>query len=115
MAAERSGRKLFIYGVDQNLTDIDIKEHLDFFGKVLHVYNTGKGYAFLTFAEKDAADLALIEMDGYCLLGRKISVERAKVKRKKKPQRERAVFTNGRPAGWSDMDTDEELDYLSSI
>ena len=48
-------------------------------------------------------------MDGAIMNGRHVSVERVK------PQKEKPVFHKGRPGGWSDMDTDEEYEYLSSL
>ena len=42
------------------------------------VHNTGKGYAFVTFEEKDAAENAIREMDGQTLNGQQIKVNEAK-------------------------------------
>ena len=38
------------------------------------VYNTGKGYAFVTFDRKEDADTAQDAMDGQTILGQQIKV-----------------------------------------
>ena len=42
------------------------------------VHNTGKGYAFVTFDNKDSAETAIREMDGVTLNGQQIKVNEAK-------------------------------------
>ena len=42
------------------------------------VHNTGKGYAFVTFDQKESADSAIREMDGVTLNGQQIKVNEAK-------------------------------------
>merc|ERR1712029_1321012 len=70
--------KLFIYGVDQNYQNIELQSEFEKFGAVTDVHNTGKGYAFVTFDEKDAAENAIREMDGQTLNGQQIKVNEAK-------------------------------------
>ena len=41
---------------------------------VSDVYNTGKGYAFVTFDRKEDADTAMDAMDGQTILGQQIKV-----------------------------------------
>lgn len=72
------GCKLFVYGVDQNLANADIKDEFEKFGMVTDVYNTGKGYAFVTFDRKEDADTAAMTMDGQNLAGQQIKVNMAK-------------------------------------
>ena len=48
------------------------------FGPITDVFNTGKGYAFITFQEKESADLAIREMDGATLNGQQIKVSVAR-------------------------------------
>jgi len=50
------GCKLFIYGVDQNFANSDLQAEFEKFGMVTDVYNTGKGYAFVTFDRKEDAE-----------------------------------------------------------
>ena len=47
-------------------------------GRVTDVFNSGKGFAFVTFARAEDANAAIDEMDGEMLNGRKISVKEAK-------------------------------------
>jgi len=42
---------------------------------VSDVYNTGKGYAFVTFDRKEDADTAMDAMDGQTILGQQIKVK----------------------------------------
>ena len=49
------GCKLFIYGVDQNMANGDLQAEFEKFGMVTDVYNTGKGFAFVTFDRKEDA------------------------------------------------------------
>ena len=37
------GCKLFVYGIDQNMSNGDIQSEFEKFGAVTDVYNTGKG------------------------------------------------------------------------
>ena len=50
------GCKLFIYGVDQNMANGDLQAEFEKFGMVTDVYNTGKGFAFVTFDRKEDAE-----------------------------------------------------------
>ena len=86
------GCKLFIYGVDQNFENSGlqvpniIKDNLpnwsvsctpiiwlkavqaefEKFGVVTDVYNTGKGYAFVTFDRKEDAEMVSGTLDVLC-------------------------------------------------
>ena len=44
------GCKLFVYGVDQNMENGDLSAEFEKCGQVTDVYNTGKGFAFVTFS-----------------------------------------------------------------
>merc|ERR1719492_389509 len=72
------GCKLFIYGVDQNFQNIELQSEFEKFGPVTDVHNTGKGYAFVTFEDKNSAETAIREMDGVTLNGQQIKVNEAK-------------------------------------
>ena len=50
------------------------KGEFEKFGMVSDVYNTGKGYAFVTFDRKEDADTAMDAMDGQTILGQQIKV-----------------------------------------
>ena len=72
------GCKLFIYGIDQNFQNHELQTEFEKFGTVTDVHNTGKGYAFVTFDQKESADSAIREMDGVTLNGQQIKVNEAK-------------------------------------
>ena len=72
------GCKLFVYGVDQNMDNGDLQAEFEKFGMVTDVYNTGKGFAFVTFDSREAAETATQEMDGQTINGQQIKVNEAK-------------------------------------
>ena len=50
------------------------QDEFEKFGLVTDVYNTGKGYAFVTFDRKEDAETATMGMDGQTLAGQQIKV-----------------------------------------
>ena len=50
------------------------------FGQVTDVYNTGKGFAFVTFGNKQDAQTATRELDGANVCGQQIKVNEARPK-----------------------------------
>jgi len=70
--------KLFVYGIDQNLSNEEIQSEFDKFGMVTDVYNTGKGYAFVTYERKEDADSAQQGLDGQTVFGQQLKVNEAK-------------------------------------
>lgn len=72
------GCKLFIYGIDQNMANGDLQAEFEKFGTVTDVYNTGKGFAFVTFDRKEDAESATQEMDGANINGQQIKVNEAR-------------------------------------
>merc|ERR1719264_787964 len=56
----------------------DIQSEFEKYGAVTDVYNTGKGYAFVTFSRKDEASQATQEMDGATINGQQIKVNEAR-------------------------------------
>merc|ERR1711971_1510135 len=47
-------------------------------GRVVDVYNTGKGFAFVTFDRKEDAATAISELDGANVCGQSIKVNEAR-------------------------------------
>jgi RNA recognition motif-containing protein len=72
--------KLFVYGVDEGTENHDIQSEFGKFGTVTDVYNTGKGYAFVTFDRDEDAKTAIQEMDGQTVFGKQIKVNAARPK-----------------------------------
>merc|ERR1740131_25715 len=56
----------------------DIQGEFEKFGPVVDTYNTGKGYAFVTFENKNDAMNATAEMNGGSIFGQQIKVDSAK-------------------------------------
>ena len=54
-----SDAKLFVYGVEENLPNRDIKEEFNKFGTVTDVQNAGKGFAFVKFEKKQECEDAI--------------------------------------------------------
>ena len=72
------GCKLFVYGVDQNMENAELSAEFEKCGQVTDVYNTGKGFAFVTFSSKAEAQGAIQQMDGATVNGQQIKVNEAK-------------------------------------
>ena len=72
--------KLFIHGVDSSYKDQEVQDQFEKFGPVTDTHNTGKEYAFLTFADKSSAQTAIQEMDGAIVNGKNIQVHKFKAK-----------------------------------
>ena len=77
-------KKLFVGGLSWNTTDGSLAEAFEAFGevtdaKVITDRETGRsrGFGFVTFADPDAADTAIAEMDGQPLDGRTVRVNEA--------------------------------------
>ncbi len=77
-------KKLFVGGLSWNTTDGSLAEAFEAFGevtdaKVITDRETGRsrGFGFVTFAEAEAADTAIAEMDGQPLDGRTVRVNEA--------------------------------------
>ena len=93
------GCKLFIYGVDQNYDNHELQGEFEKFGQVTDTHNTGKGYAFVTFADKNSAQTAIQEMNGATLNGQQIKVNEAKPREGGSRGGGRGGFGGGRGRG----------------
>ena len=72
------GCRLFVYGVAEGTSNGDIQAEFDKYGPVVDTYNTGKGYAFVTFERKEDAEEATKELNGANVCGQQIKVDVAK-------------------------------------
>jgi len=74
------GCKLFVYGVDQYMENEELSGAFASFGSVTDVYNSGKGFAFVTFSCKEEASAAIQGMDGQQLGNQTLKVNEARPK-----------------------------------
>ncbi len=68
---------MFVYGVHSSCPRSVIEDEFTRIGKVLDVYITSKGYAFVTFGTMDDARAAIKELDGANIDGQEVKVELA--------------------------------------
>jgi len=74
------GCKLFVYGVNEGTSNSELQTEFEKYGTVTDTYNTGKGYAFVTYDNKDDATEATEQMNGATILGQQIKVNVARPK-----------------------------------
>ena len=72
------GTRLFVLNVSEETSRADLRREFGIHGTVTDVYNTGKGYAFITFSSKAEAHAAVAAMDGTEVCGRVIVCEIAR-------------------------------------
>merc|ERR1712183_670318 len=70
--------KLFVYGIDPSCPRETLEGEFSRCGEVTDVYNTEKGYAFVTMADDDGADQAIRELNGKVVDGKEIKVDNAR-------------------------------------
>merc|ERR1712088_753395 len=70
--------KLFVYGVDPACPRETLEGEFGRCGEVTDVYNTEKGYAFVTMADDDGADQAIRALNGKMVDGKEIKVDNAR-------------------------------------
>ena len=68
------GSKLFVYGVNENCSRETLEAEFGRCGEVTDVYNTGKGFAFVTMIDGNAAQTAIRELNGASVDGQQIKV-----------------------------------------
>jgi RNA recognition motif-containing protein len=72
--------KLFVYGVDAECSREMIEEEFGKCGEVTDVYNTGKGFAFVTMNDQEGVDAAIEKLHGTEINGQEIKVEQARAR-----------------------------------
>ena len=72
--------KLFVYGVNAETPKEMLEEEFSRCGEVTDVYNTGKGFAFVTMADQDGVDAAIEKLHGAELDGQELKVEQARAR-----------------------------------
>merc|ERR1719500_2400977 len=100
--------KLFGYGVSIRTAKEELAAEFEKFGEVLDAYNSGKGYAFITYGNKSEAENAKEAMNGQTICGQEIKVDVAKPRGSARPRgpgrgggegRGRGGFRGGRGRG----------------
>jgi len=74
------GCKLFVYGVGENISNSEMEEEFGKYGTVTDTYNTGKGFAFVTFDCKESAQEATQQLNGQTVFGQELKVNEARPK-----------------------------------
>jgi len=74
------GCKLFVYGVDQYREADQLSAAFSSFGAVTDVYNSGKGFAFVTYGSKEEASAAIQGLDGQQMGEKTLKVSEARPK-----------------------------------
>ena len=72
------GCRLFVYGLSDTTKKDELLSLFSTYGRVIDVYNSKKGYGFVTFENKDDAALAIEKMNGYRICGQSITIDIAK-------------------------------------
>jgi len=70
--------KLFVYGINANVPKEVLEDEFSRCGEVTDVYNTGKGFAFVTMVDQDGVDKAIEKLHGKEIDGQEIKVEQAR-------------------------------------
>ena len=75
------GTKLFVHNVSGETSQDDLRSAFESCGTVTDAYNTGKGFAFITYSSPDEAQAAIKAMNGTHVCGRDIECNIAKPRR----------------------------------
>merc|ERR1711862_212830 len=70
----------FVYGVNENTSNSELSDAFSKYGTVVDTYNTGKGYAFVTFDNKEDAQTATDQLNGQEVMGQQVKVNVARPK-----------------------------------
>jgi cold shock CspA family protein len=89
------GIKLFVYGVNGSCPKDLLESEFAKSGKVTDIFNTGKGYAFVTMADERDAKIAVEDLNGQTIDGQEVKVEIAHGKGTGKPSGGRDRYGSG--------------------
>merc|ERR1712223_542270 len=78
--AHADGIKLFVYGISADCPKDILEDKFGKFGRVNDVYNTGKGYAFITMDDERGAKDAIDDLHGSTIEGQEVKVEMSRPK-----------------------------------
>ena len=69
------GVELFVYGVSASCPGDLLESEFGKCGRVNDIFNTGKGYCFVTMADERDAKIAVEDLNGTTMDGQEIKVE----------------------------------------
>jgi RNA recognition motif-containing protein len=69
------GIKIFVYGVNGSCPKDLLESEFAKSGRVTDIFNTGKGYAFVTMADERDAKIACEDLNGQTIDGQEVKVE----------------------------------------
>ena len=90
------GVKLFVYGVSASCPRDLLESEFGKCGRVNDIFNTGKGYVFVTMADERDAKIAVEDLNGTTLDGQEVKVEISHGKGSTKPRDRRGGFNDRR-------------------
>jgi len=79
---ETTSCRLFVHGVKQEVTQIEIDKEFSKFGPVIDCFNPGKGFIFVTYQTQEQAEAAVDGLQGKKLFGNVLSLNISKPKEK---------------------------------
>lgn len=75
---DSDGTKIFCYGVSADIPRDLLEDKFEKFGRVKEIFNSGKGYAFITMDDERDAKAAIDELNGTTIDGQEVKVELSK-------------------------------------
>ena len=72
---DSDGTKIFVYGVSADIPRDLLEDKFEKFGRVKEIFNSGKGYAFITMDDERDAKAAIDELNGTTIDGQEVKVE----------------------------------------
>merc|ERR1719362_209504 len=75
---DSDGTKIFVYGVSADIPRDLLGDKFEKFGRVKEIFNSGKGYVFITMDDERDAKAAIDELNGTTIDGQEVKVELSK-------------------------------------
>lgn len=97
-SAEEKGLKLFVHGVGEDVSSTTLEDAFGRHGTVTDAYNSGRGFAFVTYSTSEEANGAIEAMEGQEIEGQSVQCRLAKPRNA--PGGGRGGFGGGRGGGY---------------
>jgi heterogeneous nuclear ribonucleoprotein R len=111
LALPPHGSEVYIGGIQQDVTEEDLKEFAESIGEVVEVRimkgkdsNANKGFAFVNFSNVDLASKAIQNLNNSALKGRRIKCSESQAKHR--------LFIGNIPRSWDDEDLQKAVDNV---